>query len=549
MRKLKTLNCAPYALATLLCSGASVFAQTYDVAIMNGRVMDPETGFDQIANVGISDGWIVKITTDPIDGDDVVDAIGHVVAPGFIDSHTHSSQKFAVNMSMMDGVTTAYDAEVGAIHIADWYAREEGNWSSNYGTCVSHELARMVVMDGLTVDQPADAADVFKLRAQASAEDDVADWSVTRASVEQLNQIMAIVDKGLQEGGLCAGSTVGYAGAGISTYEQFELQRTAARYGRATAVHGRFHTSAQNPEAPLSFDEVFTNAYLLDAPLLYAHNNDYGWWEIEEKLQLARAKGLNMWSEYYPYTAGSTSIASDQLKPEAVGALGLEYKDIMFDPSEDKFLSEEEYVRVSADDPGRTVIVFNPAREEWLPQWLRVPHMVVGSDGMWHSEDLGHDGDPSEFAGHPRTSGSHSTVLKLARDNDVELMFTLSQLSYWPALHMGGTGVKFLDVRGRIQEGMAADIVIFDPETVAPGSDYTAKMQGIPPVGLPHVMVNGVFVKRDNEATGELPGQPMRFPAEDSPRQVEVDTQVWLNTFTLQDGALDGAGPSFGSGD
>jgi N-acyl-D-glutamate deacylase len=452
-------------------------------------------------------------------------------------------------MSMMDGVTTAYDGEVGAIHIADWYAQEQGNWSINYGTCVSHELARMVVMDGLTVDRPADATVFFDLRAQASAEDGVADWSVTRASVEQLNQIMAIVDKGLQEGALCAGSTVGYAGAGISTYEQFELQRTAARYGRATGVHGRFHTSSQNPEAPLSFDEVFTNAYLLDAPLLYSHNNDYGWWEIEEKLQLARAKGLNMWSEYYPYTAGSTSIASDQLKPEAVAALGLEYKDIMYDATQDKFLTDEEYAQISAEDPGRTVIVFNPARKAWLPQWLRVPHMVVGSDSMWHSEDLGPDGDPAEFAGHPRTSGAHSTVLKLARDNDVPLMFTLSQLSYWPAFHMGGTGVRFLDVRGRMQEGMAADIVIFDPETVAPGSDYKAGMQGIPPIGLPHVMVNGVFAKRDNEATGKLPGRPMRFPVEDEPRQVPVDTQVWLNTFTLRDGALDGARPSSGSDD
>jgi hypothetical protein len=96
---------------------------------------------------------------------------------------------------------------------------------------------------------------------------------------------------------------------------------------------------------------------------------------------------------------------------------------------------------------------------------------------------------------------------------------------------------------------MAADIVIFDPETVAPGSDYKAEMQGTPPIGLPHVMVNGVFAKRDNEATGALPGQPMRFPPEDQPRQVPVDTQVWLNSFTLQDGALDGAGPSFGNDD
>ncbi len=537
------------ALAVPVLIGQSANAQTYDLVISNGRVMDPETGFDQVANVGISDGWIVRITTDQIEGEDTLDASGHVVAPGFIDSHTHSSQKYAINMSMLDGVTTAYDSEVGALNIADWYAREEGQWPINYGTCVSHEIARMVVLDGLEIGRPVDAADLFGLRAASSMKDGVADWSVTRASVDQLNQIMQIVDKGLQEGALCAGSTVGYAGTGISTYEQFELQRTAARYGRATGVHGRFHTSPANPEAPLGFSEVFTNAYLLDAPLIYSHNNDYGWWEIEEKLQMARDKGLNMWSEYYPYTAGSTSIASDQLKPEAIGALGLQYKDIMYDPGQNKFLTEEEYLKVAADDPGRTVIVFNPAREEWLPQWLRVPNMVVGSDSMWYTEDLGLAGDPTLFAGHPRTSGSHTTVLQLARDEGVPLMFTLSQLSYWPAYHMGETGIGFLKVRGRMQEGMAADGVIFDPATVGPGSGYESGTQGLAPVGLPHVIVNGEFVKRDNVATGALPGKPMRFGPEEEPRHVPVETQVWLNTFTLQDAALDGSGPGFGKGD
>ena len=168
---------------------------------------------------------------------------------------------------------------------------------------------------------------------------------------------------------------------------------------------------------------------------------------------------------------------------------------------------------------------------------------------MWYTEDLGLAGDPSLFAGHPRTSGSHTTVLQLARDEGVPLMFTLSQLSFWPAFHMGATGVDFLDVRGRIQEGMAADIVVFDPEMVGPGSGYESGTQGLGPVGLPHVIVNGIFAKRDNAATGELAGKPMRFPPEDEPRHVTVETEVWLNTFTLQDAALDGTGPGFGAGD
>ncbi len=97
----------------------------------------------------------------------------------------------------------------------------------------------------------------------------------------------------------------------------------------------------------MGFAEVFTNASLLGAPLLICHDNDYGWWEIEEKLAMAREMGMNMWSEYYPYAAGSTSIGADGLKPEAIeGMLGLRYEDVLYDPTQDKFLTKEEYLRI-----------------------------------------------------------------------------------------------------------------------------------------------------------------------------------------------------------
>ena len=106
------------------------------------------------------------------------------------------------------------------------------------------------------------------------------------------------------------------------------------------------------------------------------------------------------------------------------------------------------------------------------------------------NEGLGWDDDPAKFKGHPRTSGSHTTVLRLARENNVPLMHTLAQLSYWSAYHLGKTGLKSMQVRGRMQQGMVADIVVFNPETVAEGSSYKAGENGLPPVGLPHVIVN-----------------------------------------------------------
>ena len=72
--------------------------------------------------------------------------------------------------------------------------------------------------------------------------------------------------------------------------------------------------------------------------------------------------------------AASTAIGAVPLRPESIeDTLGLVYEEVLYDPSQDKYLNKDEYLQIAADDPGRTVVVFNPARREWLPQWLRVP--------------------------------------------------------------------------------------------------------------------------------------------------------------------------------
>ena len=152
---------------------AAATAQSYDTVILNGRVMDPETKFDGVRNVGIKDGRIAKITEEKITGKETIDAKGHVVAPGFIDTHIHSSDKFSIKMSMMDGVTTGLDLEAGALNIAAWYDREKGKWPMNYGQSVSQEMVRMVVHDGLDLSKPVDAAQLFDLRALASKDDKI----------------------------------------------------------------------------------------------------------------------------------------------------------------------------------------------------------------------------------------------------------------------------------------------------------------------------------------------------------------------------------------
>jgi N-acyl-D-glutamate deacylase len=545
MKKLQVFAKSAIAGIMLISFGCGTQSSTppadgYDIVILNGRVMDPETNFDEVRNVGIKDGIIVSITEEPITGKETIDATDHVVAPGFIDTHVHSSEKFSIKMSMMDGVTSGMDLEAGCINTAAWYDREKGKWPINYGQCVSQEMVRMLVHDKLDLSEPVDAMNLFDLRAQ-SLNDGIEGWSVTVSTLDQINEISKILDENLRQGAIGLGSTVGYASKGISTYEMFEAQKVAARYKRVTAVHNRLHTSSRPPlEATMGFDEIFTNSSLLQAPLLVCHNNDYGWWEIEEKLQMARKLGMNMWSEYYPYTAGATAIAAEALRPESLeGMLGLTYDEVIYDPYEDKMLNKEEYLKTTREDPGRTIIAFNPAREKWMPHWIKMPHMTVGSDAMWNTNpEITWDSDPAKFIGHPRTSGSHSTALQLARDAEVPLMFSLSQLSYWSAKHLGDAGLEAMQKRGRMQEGMIADITIFNPETVKPGSSYKNGEHGLPPAGIPHVLVNGQFVKRDNQATNVMAGVPIRYPVEEEPRFVPASKEEWIETFTIDDGAV-----------
>ena len=98
--------------------------------------MDPETKYDDIANVGIKDGRIAVITREMITGKETIDATGHVVAPGFIDAHFHYTGIFGSKLALRDGRTTTMDLEVGTLgtKIDEWYKARDGKWPVNFGT-------------------------------------------------------------------------------------------------------------------------------------------------------------------------------------------------------------------------------------------------------------------------------------------------------------------------------------------------------------------------------------------------------------------------------
>lgn len=517
-----------------------VLATDYDLVINSGRVMDPETMYDDIANVGIKDGKIAAITKDKIKGKETINANGLVVSPGFIDTHYHAVDTFATKMALRDGVTTGMDLELGAFNVKAWYDQKaETGWQVNYGTTTGLNIARMKVHDPeLNLSDPLDFSVAGPVIAKAAA-DGVAGWSVTKSSIDEMNQIMQIMDEDMRQGALGVGVGAAYMARGLTSYELFEAQKVAANYNRLTSVHTRYHLIQDTPtEAPIAFDEVFTNAMLLGAPFLMAHNNDYGWWEIEEKLQLAREKGLNMWSEYYPYAAGSTPVSADFLRPEVwKDKYGYKYEETLYDPIDDAYLTDETYADLLKSNAGRAVVVFFPYREKWMPNWLTIPHMTIASDAMAgvgeDGELLPWDADWTEYRGHPRTSGARGATFRMAREQGVPLMFTISQASYWVAKHLGDTGIESMKERGRLQVGKVADITIFNPKTITDNSGFKVGEHGIPTTGIPYVLVNGIVVVKDSKVLSVKPGKEIRFPIEPKGRFEPIVVEKWLNKHTI----------------
>jgi len=519
---LKTLGWLVLTLALSL----PAMAEDYDLVILNGRVMDPETKYDTISNVGIKDGRIAAITKDKIKGKETIDANRLVVAPGFIDGHQHCIEPYAYRLMLRDGRTTIMDLELGAYgpKLDEWYKRREGKASVNFGVAVSHEFARAAVLDGFNDWKYINTPDALQSRVKQG-------WSKTRPTLEQGNRILAAIDEGLQQGGLGIGSTLGYMREGVSAREVFELQRLSGLYGRFVDMHFRY-TPGDDVGEVNGIQEMLANASALGSPAIAAHFNNPGYNLVHELLVRMREKGYNVWGEIYPYNAGSTALNAVFLEPEVwVKALGNKYEDTIQDVATGKFYTQKTREEMLKKEPTRPVIVYK-CPDEWVLDWVKLPGVAIGSDGMpiLPDDNLTWDTPYEDFPNtHPRFSGSFAKVLRIARENNIPLMQAVAMTSYNYAKPLGDMGLKSMQVRGRMQKGMVADITIFDPQTVTDNSTYAKGT--IPSTGILHVIVNGTIVMKDQEPLKGLnPGQPIRFEPVKS-RFKPLNKEEWVKTY------------------
>ena len=440
----------------------------YDVVIQGGRVMDPETGVDGIRNVGVIAGRIVKISDAALKGARVIEAKGLVVAPGFIDLHSHGQDLENDRLKVMDGVTAAFELEIGVTDVASFLAERSGRALIHFGTSASHPAARVAAF-GSAMPKGA----IVPPTGKATNEP---------ASVDQIKQMKDRVRAQLDAGGIGVGMGINYT-PGASRLEVIEMFRVAAERHVPVYVHIRSAGRIEPGSSIESISEVIGAAAVTGASLHIVHINSMGLKDSGECLRLvegARARGLDVTTEGYPYGSGMTAINSALFNPGWRERMGIDYSALRLIATGER-LTQETFERHHASpEPALVTIDMNP--DEIVDEVMLHPLTMVASDGIILNGK-----------GHPRGAGTFARVFAryVRSQGRLSLMDAIRKSSLMPAQRLEGAAPSARR-KGRLQEGADADIVVFDPATFADRATYERPAESS--VGVSFLLVSGVPV-------------------------------------------------------
>lgn len=509
--------------------GARQAQPSFDVLIQNGRVMDGSGNPWLAADVGVRNGVIAAVgRLEGAAATTVIDAAGRLVTPGFIDVHSHAAEglvRTALRQGqplLAQGVTTIVGNPDGGGPTdlaAQRTSLEKGGLGPNVALLIGHGAVRRAVIG---------AAD----RAPTS---------------EELGRMQALVRTAMNEGAFGLSSGLFYTpGSYATTDEVIALTKAAAERGGLYSSHIR-DESDYNVGVLAAVQEVIRIAEEAQTVGIVSHAKALGpdnWGlghAITQRLASARARGVQVFADQYPYEASSTSLRA-ALLPDGVAAPGLEQLEQPGSMTPEQLAILTRAKQVAAEnlrrrggpaaiqiahyrpDPsleGRSLAAIASARrqspvrtaleliarqspsivsfnmsEADIAEIMRQPFTMTSSDGGLVAMQ---EGKP-----HPRNYGAFARKLALyvRERGTVTLEHAIRSMTSLPATVFG------MKDRGMIREGAAADIVVFDPAAVVERSTYTDPHQLAE--GMAYVLVNGAVVVSNGTFTSALPGQVLR---------------------------------------
>jgi len=480
--------------AVLAGSANAPLENSYDLVINHGRVSDPETGLDAIRHLGIRNGKIAVVAQQPLSGSDEVNAKGLVVAPGFIDLHTHSPTELGQYYQLFDGVTTALELEAGSYPIAQYADSIADQALLNFGTSAGYIAIRLLHKNGIAAPDAAGSPRPINLKGWITAaktffmdfNSALSETFTEQASEEDRLGMATHLDEALHNGALGIGLPLDYFSAAIQEAEMRMLFEVAADYSVPLFIHVRRGIDGD----PAGLMEVLDYAREYGTAIHVCHITHSAMSELDlflSAIRQAREEGVDVSTEVLPYNAGSAAIGSAVFGRDWLTIFNITYEDVQWAETGARF--NRGMWETYREKYPQGVVIHHYLKEEWTRRAVVEPGVMIVSDlvAMQTREKkvAPHNGAFSKVRGrYVREAGL------------LDLPTAIGKMTWLPAQRLESFAPAFR-LKGRLQPGMDADITIFNPRTIIDNATYMNPYQEAS--GIAHVIVGGVPIIRDGK--------------------------------------------------